>query len=49
MTTAERYRKRHRELMDREKQEESLPMAILNLLGFMAVGMIWLALLRVWM
>ena len=47
MTTAERYRKRHRELMDREKQEESWPMTILNLFGFVAVAMIWLALLMV--
>ena len=49
MTTAERYRKRHREMMQREKQEESLPMTILNLFGFVAVAMIWLALLMVWM
>ena len=47
MTTAERYRENHRKLMKRQKQEESLPMAILNLLGFVAAAMIWLALFMV--
>lgn len=49
MTKAEHYRKRLEELKNREVQEESWPSVILNLFGFMAVAMIWLALLMVWM
>lgn len=49
MSIAEQYRENHREMMQREKQEESWPMTILNLFGFVAVAMIWLALLMVWM
>ncbi len=49
MTKAERYRENHRKLMKRQKQEEPLAISILNLFGFVAVAMIWLALLMVWM
>jgi len=47
MNKADFYRRRHRELMDREQHEESLPVAFLELILVIAGAMSWVAFLYV--
>jgi len=45
MNKADFYRRRHRELMDREQHEESLPVAFLELMLVIAGAISWVAFL----
>ncbi|MGB4588996.1 MAG: hypothetical protein WBI17_07150 [Clostridiaceae bacterium] len=43
MTKAEHYREQHKKLMNKEKQEESLPVACLELMLIILGAMSWVA------
>lgn len=47
MSKAEKYRKRHLEMMQLEAEEESWPSTILNTVAFVASALIWLTLFLV--
>jgi len=47
MSKADYYRRRHRALMDKFKQEESWPMTILNTVAFVLCCMVWVSVFTV--